>query len=88
MTWLTPERLSRPRSTPFRAGRAALAALAESALPFLDLFAHLRELLAQRIQLATAFSVALAKRSVLFLELRDPLLLRRHVISNDLVDER
>ena len=60
----------RPRATPFRARRAALAALAEPALPFLDLLAHLRELLAQRIQLATAFSVALAKRSVLFLELR------------------
>jgi hypothetical protein len=68
--------------------RAALPAFAEPALPFLDLFANLREVLAQRIDFALAFLPTLAEQADFFLQLRDPMLLRRHLISNDLVDER
>ena len=55
MTGLAPERLSRPRSPPLRARRAAFPPLAEPALPLVDLLANLRELLAQSIKLALAF---------------------------------
>ena len=81
---LATTRLVRSLSLAFRTRRPPLAALAEPSLPLLDLLAHLRQLLAQRAHFALAFDVTLAKRRVLFLQLRDPLLLRRHPTSDDL----
>ena len=85
---LATTRLARSRLPGLRTRSAPLATLAEPSLPLLDLLAHFRQFLAQRTQFATAFLVTLAKRRVLFLQLHDPLLLRRHSISDDRVDER